>query len=425
MSVQSILLNQDKYGKTINAIKEDTTEILEVLDESKRAKRYGFRIKKGESDPTARVEYLYDAVGMTPAKMVFNGDNGHFDYGDWEHIWFIRDNYVAWMKPDGTEQCRLNPNNYAQKETDATPVVINTSDTTGNNVMSGIPLCWVKRYEDDVYEYVIICEIQYDESYKAYAHTGADGTIKPFAYHAVFEGSTKDSKLRSLSGAHPESNTNATAEINQAEANGDNWTIRTWSLWQLIGDLCTLISKTTHSQNAFGQGHTTGGSAAEHLMTTGSLNEKGQFFGYSDTTHAVKVFHIENFWGDRWDRLVGLIYDQGTYKVKMTPEGDGYNLTGAGYISIGKGADTNTAGAGSGWQRGEYECEYGRFPIVPITGAENTYETDHFWYNNQIVAVALSGGACADGARCGSRSLDVLAAASGAFWSLGASLVLV
>ena len=71
------------------------------------------------------------------------------------------------------------------------------------------------------------------------------------------------------------------------------------------------------------------------MTQCGSLGEKGQFFGYgpADTTHQVKVFHIEGFWGERWDRLAGLVYDMGEWKAKMTAEGGGYNFTGAGYTA--------------------------------------------------------------------------------------------
>ena len=51
----------------------------------------------------------------------------------------------------------------------------------------------------------------------------------------------------------------------------------------------------------------------------------------------MKVFHIEHFWGERWDRLVGMTYINGAFRVKMTPEGAGYNFTGDGYTAIGKG----------------------------------------------------------------------------------------
>lgn len=411
--------------ETLDAVKADTdalkgtaADILKIVSEE-RPKRYGYRMKIAEPDPASRVEYLFDAVGMTPAHMDFTA--GVFDFGSWADLWFIRDNYPVMVKSDGSEDYRLNPNNYALKAKDGTDSDVSNTAYDGN-AMSAIPLVWVKRYQEAGYQYVIFCETQYDEGYKAYAHTRPDGTIAKVAYHAMFKGSLVDGKLRSIAGVSPQNSTTAAQELGYAKANGTKWTIKTWALHSLIADLLTLISKTCHSQAAFGQGHTEGGSSAASLLTCGSLMDKGQFFGYSDTAHAMKVFHIENFWGDRWDRIVGLMYINGVFRAKMTPEGTGYNYTGDGYTAVGTGV--TGAGSGSGWQRATEQTEYGRFPVAPLTGSDATFETDFFWFNNGIVSVPLVGGVCNLGSGCGARSLYVNGAASWAGWIFGASLSL-
>lgn len=416
--------------ETQDQIKQDTTNIMEtgwtILAElrGQRPKRYGYRVKISEPDPDSRVEYLFDAVGMTPARMEYNnGDDGVFNYGDWKDIWFVRDNYACMVKNSGDEDYRLNPDNYALKEKDGTASDVSNVNYAGN-AMSAIPLCWASRYQDGGYQYVIFCEFQYDDSYKAYAHTRPDGTISKVAYHAMFKGSLVDGKLRSIAGQKPQSNSNATQELNYAKANGEKWTIKTWSLHSLIADLLTLISKTTASQEAFGQGHTEGGSSAADFLDCGTLKDKGQFFGYSDTAHAMKVFHIENFWGDRWERVVGLTYTNGTFRVKMTPEGAGYNLAGDGYTAIGKGITGQTAANGNGWQRDTEQTEYGRFPVAPLTGSDATFETDGLYWNNSVAAVALVSGSCVHGSQCGARCVFLNYAASGAAWTFGASLSL-
>lgn len=291
--------------------------------------------------------------------------------------------------------------------------------------MSAIPLCWVKRYQEGNYQYVIFCETQYDDGYKAYAHTRADGKIAPYAYHAIYKGRIESDKLRSISGTNPGNSTTAQAEIDAAKANGAGYTIRTWSLQNLIADLCTLISKSTNSQAAFGQGETSGyvSDAAQNygIVKNGTLDTKGQFWGTNaNTTSAVKVFHIENFWGARWDRLVGWIYRNGVNLVKMTPEGGGYNLTGEGYVPVGTGI--TGAASGNGYQHLTEQTEYGKFPVAPLDGSDAAYECDYCWWNNGITAVALAGGVCTDGAKCGSRSLAVNNAAANAGWYLGPSL---
>lgn len=226
--------------------------------------------------------------------------------------------------------------------------------------------------------------------------------------------------LRSLSGLRPGNSINANAELTAAQKNGSAWTIETWAFWNLIHDLLILLGKSTNIQAVFGQGHTTGGASADDLLTTGALITKGQFFGSSDTVSSVKVFHMENFWGDRWDRLVGMIYENGMYKVKMTPEGSGYNFTGSGYATIRKGITAEAEGGG--WVKNAQQTEYGLFPTV-LSGSDATFDCDYHYYNPAIVSVPFVGGLCVNGSSCG-RFLYVAATAGSAWWCLGASLFL-
>ena len=410
--------NIGALGGNDDVAKESTSQLILSTLRGQRPKRYGFRIKNSEPNPSTRVEYLYDAEGMTPAAM--NYAAGTFSYGSWADVWFVRDNVPYMVNNDGSVAYQLDPNDYTKKAvTGAASDVANAA--FGGNAMSAIPLVWVKRYQENGYRYVIFCETQYDEGYKAYAHTRPDGTISPFAYGPMFEGSGSDVKLRSLSGRAPKSFSTAVQELTAAQANGDKWTLTTWAFWNLIHDLLVLIGKSTDVQTVFGQGHTTGGTTAADLLTTGTLSDKGQFYGYSDTVHAVKVFHMENFWGDRFDRLVGLIYDNGTYKAKMTPEKGGYNPTGAGYEAIRKGI--NATESGGGYVKNAQQTEQGLFPTV-LGGSNVTYDCDYHYYNPVIVAVPQVGGDCLDsGTRCG-RTLAVYAGADYAGWNVGASLFL-
>jgi len=292
----------------------------------------------------------------------------------------------------------------------------------GGNAMAAIPLCWVKRYEENGYRYVIFCEVQYDEGYKAYAHTRSDGKIAKKWYYPMFKGCIIDGKLRSLSGQYPGYNTNAETERNAAKACGADWDLRSWAMDELIADLLVLMNRSTNSQASNGQGQTTGyvNDANQHYghIQSGTLNTKGQFYGYNDTTHQVKVFHMEGFWGGRWDREVGLLYVNGIFLAKMTPEGAGYNFTGEGYTAAAAGLQ---GASGNGWQKATTQTEFGCFPTGALSGSDNTYECDYLWYNNAIVGVCLRGGDCTYGSGCGSRFLYASDWASGAGWSVGGS----
>lgn len=76
------------------------------------------------------------------------------------------------------------------------------------------------------------------------------------------------------------------------------------------------------------------------LLETGTMNGKGLFWGENAGKAGVKVFGMENYYGNQWRRTVGLILANGTAKVKLSPSvKDGssatnYNTDGTGYIEI-------------------------------------------------------------------------------------------
>ena len=303
------------------------------LEQLVRPVRYGYKIKKTEPDPYARVEYIYDAVGFTPAYMNFASDE--FNYGSWANVWFVKDNKPLMLKNDGTVDYYLYENDYTYKAvgTDVTVAGSETSDVSNaeyeGNAMVQIPLCWVCRYEDSDYIYEIVSNVQWDENYKAYAHTNASGQIKQYFYYGMFDGSGDASSIRSLANQTVSKNLPTASQIQGAVANGSGWYIHSWSQRELIRTLCVLLGKSTDTQTVFGLGRTTEGGRNDTTIGTGTLTNKGQFYGSSANTSAVKVFHIENFWGNQWDRTAGFImnYSDGYVYVKMTPEGDGYRIT--------------------------------------------------------------------------------------------------
>ncbi len=399
-------------------VKKDTGNLITIL--KRKPICFGFKRIQEDSNPESRIIYTHEAVGMTPAKMGAES----FSYGDWADAWFVAGNYPCMLKPDGTEAYRLNPNDYAKRADSGEASGIENAE--GDlNAMAAIPTIWVKRYMEGKDECVVFCQERYDDSFHAFAHTDAKGVIKAHAYHAIFEGS-KDSagKLRSISGAAPWNTTGGIEpERTAVKKNGTDWDIRPASFNFLVADMCTMISKNDNSQAAFGNGNMSAGTGAEHLLNTGMLNTKGQFWGDTvGATSGVKIFHMENFYGNRWERLIGLVQQGGSFLVKMTPEGAGYNLTGAGYdafpVGIGQVANTN----GSGGQHLTYTCDLGTLPYgATFDGTATTYTSDWLWWNVLLTTIALAGGCCSYGARVGVRCLALSLAASWSYWDLGGS----
>ena len=175
--------------------------------------------------------------------------------------------------------------------------------------------------------------------------------------------------------------------------------------------MCTMISCSTNSQTKFGNGN----SNSETFLQTGTLNGKGQFFGSTSTTAAVKMFYCENFFGNYWKRLRGLLLINGVYHIKPVPP---YNSEGTGYINTGM-----TVGGTSGGyiSKMELASDIGRIP-TSVSGSETTYECDGCWFNNAIVAVALFGGSRGDGSKCGLSCWHVNSPATNVATYIGASL---
>lgn len=412
--------------ETLDRTLANTNAILASIESDARVKsivRYGMKINKNDSNPATRCTYLFDAVGKTPAAMNYTA--GTFDLGDWADAFFVKNNYPAMVKYDGTEAYKLNPNNYAQKEDGTASDVSNTA--YGGNAMSVFDgsgdkgKIWLSQFEVGNYEYMVVSNAQYDESFNDDAYVREDGSHAEKLYYPMFGGSYDGTRIRSLAGQTLMYNTNASTEITRAKANGAGWNIASWSRRNLLNCLLKLISKTDNSQAAFGQGQTTGyvndASVNYGHLATGTLKDKGQFFGYNDTTHEVKVFHIEKWWGNRWERMNGLIMKGGNILAKMTPP---YNLTGDGYSEVG----IKFSGASNGYQKGTKSGRYGR--IVESTGgSSSTYTCDYFWWNDTTTPmVALVGGNCSHGAYCGADCLNLNSSAGNANWSIGASVFL-
>lgn len=409
---------------TLDRTYANTNAILAAVGDefkSQGVKRYGMKINKNDSNPATRCTYLFDAAGMTPAAM--NYETGLFDIGDWGDVFFVKNNYPAMVLYDGTEDYKLDPNDHTLKADGTESDVSNVN--YGGNAMSVFDgtvdgKIWLSQFEIGNYEYIIISNAQYDGTFNDDAYVREDGSHADKLYFPMFGGSYDGTRLRSLAGQTLMYNTNASTEIARAKANGDGWNIGSWSRRNLLNCMLKLMSKTDDSQTAFGQGQTSGyvddASVNYGHLDTGTLKDKGQFYGYNDTTHEVKVFFIEKWWGNRWDRINGLLMIGGEILAKMTPP---YNLTGDGFDKVGI-AYTET---GSGWQKGTKSSEYGRLP-ASVGGSSSTYTCDYFWWNAGITAVALVGGYCSFGAYCGADSLNLTSSASRASCNIGASVFL-
>ena len=364
-----------------------------------------------------QTELYYDAVGKYPAGMDFV--NGVFRYGGWADAWFIKGAKPCALRPDGTVAYYLNPNDYTKK---ADGTASDISDTTTNlNFMVEFPTVWIKRWEDSRYQYIAIANKQIDDDFKAYAHDAGDGFINDYIYYPMFLGYIDGTKMRSIAGVTPSGMTTTTQEKEAAEAVGTGWQMWDWSKHMLITDLLTLISHSTNSQTAFGYGATDTRDDTDiqthGMLSTGSSDlATGQFYGYDDMLHHVKVFHIEDYWGNRYNRCLGLNRIDGYYTCKPVRP---YSVTpDSSYTTLGE-VPTTT---GAFWIKDITANEYGEFPSS-AGASTSTYFCDLLNTGNPSTnSIALIGGMCGDEETSGSYQLHISRSPADALWFIGSSL---
>lgn len=372
-------------------------------------KRYGFRRERSNSDPNARITYLYDAVGMTPAYMDFG--SGSFNYGSWQTFTEQVARPVM-LKSDGTVDYALSRTDFTKKSDGVTASDISNTSYNGNAMVEFGKYKWVYRYTDATYDYVIFSNVQYDANYKAYAHQNALGTVKDHFYWGAFKGSNVSSKLRSFADQTIMVSQTRNTEVSYATANGSGHYTIYHSGWVFIGDLLTLISKSDDSQTKFGTGRSKTTNTA--AISTGTLKSQPMFKGYNDETSDVKVFGIEGFWGNVWEGMGGLVFN-GNIKTKMTPS---YNFDGTGYTDTG----LDPSGTSGGYiSQATVNDASGWIPVV-ASGSASTYYCDGLWYNNSQVDYALVGGYWAYGSLVGSRFVFLYYLASVTYADIGSRL---
>lgn len=401
-------------------------EFATDIDTIQSQKIYGFHIDSSKSDPSNAVTYLEDAVGKTPAGM--NYTSGTFSYGSWDADEFFMPR-PCMLNSNGTVAYYLNPNDYTKKADGTASDIANTS-FNGNAMMEwgrdGKKI-WYKIVPDSgdsTSASIYIADNQVDNSYHAYNFIKSDGSYVDHFYTPIYNGSLVNSKLRSISGQTIIASKTADEEISYATANGSGWYTETWSDTELINVLLILLGKSLDTQTVFGCGNTDGSS----YLATGTMNNRGLFWGKnassSSDNSGVKVFGMENYWGNQYRRIAGLLYTKsGGYKVKYaygTSDGStasAYSSSGTGYIDTGIGAN------GSSGYLTKMNFSSGKMLHTKTSGSETTYYCDRTYYGtSSYTYYANRGGSRGGGRLCGAFCLYVRGQASDASSVIGASL---
>ena len=440
------------YAKiTVSALYTTYTKTVQL------AEVYAFYIDKTDSDPTTCVHEYTDCEygclneGYTPA-YTYQDDStasnyGQLVYGSWTGNEFFFPK-PCMLKYDGTVDYYLNKNNYAYKE-DGTTASDYNDLSYGGNAMMEFPTVYFQRTTSGDYDYVVISDIQLDSSFHAYAHHDIAGEVLPNIYLAIYNSSYDGTRFRSISGIQNASsssglcsgylahNTTMDNEIFYAAANNpgglscEGWTIQHAADRDMVNDLLILLTMRLDTDASIGRGMDAPGNNI--LLTTGygdtsrtiSMDEKGLFYGISsDGNHGVKVFGMENWWGNLWRRELGWAYISGTQYRKMTygtEDGstvNGFNTSGSGYVQI---SNSTMSGSNGGYISSWKYSEMGMIPIT-ASGSSSTYLCDGIYYSNSGTRLAFCGGDSGSGVLCGAFCSDLADGSSKSGWYLCAAL---
>lgn len=395
---------------------------------------YGFHINSNESDPSSAVTYLEDAVGMAPAHMDYT--NGVFDYGSWKDAFFMPK--PCMLKYDGTVDYYLDPDDYSKKE-DGTASDVADGTYGGNAMMewgqNGKKIWYkiVPDANDDTSASIYIADHQADEDFRAWSFINNQGVMVDHFYTPIYNGSLdSNGKLRSISGKDYTAlcqNKTAAQEVAAAELNNPStdklWYTEVYADVTLINLLLILVGKSLNCQAVFGNGVQAQAYAYSSMVSTGTLDDKGAFFGYNDNIHAVKVFGMENWWGNQWRRYAGHVMVDYVQKYKMTrgrqdgSTADDYSQSStasdyAGYLTGATGPSTN------GFVK-KMKFDENGFQTSEIDGTSATYWCD-YWYPSSGTRYAIRGGDCRNSAEAvGPFCVGLNGTSTGAYWYFGAA----
>jgi len=438
---QNVIPNDDTAPVTNLTTIEIGGQIYSVRNEEKPV-IYGIHIDSSESDPSACVAYLEDAVGMTPAKMNFT--TKEFSYGSWGDNFIINGIKPCILNPQGEVVCYLNPNDYT-KDIDGNTVPITQAEMDADatspyhmgNVMVEFPKIYMKMVPDEgdpTSASIYFSNKKIDSSYKDYAYIGPSKEHKEHFYMAAYNGSvvgdtySASAVMRSVSGSRAMNKITASESRTMCVNNGSNYHMTTLSEVTLINLLLVLFGKSLNSQAVYGQGLTSGGSEAiNDAFRTGEQNQKGLFYGTNsgsvtstNFTNCVKVFGMENWWGFAFRRYEGHILKSGTHYIKNCfgqddgSTADGFSDNGTGYINTGISSPAS-----------EYiskETFISDTMIASATGspASSTKCYCDYCYTG-INTFAFHGGISYYGADCGSFFVHLNVSASSRGWGFGSS----
>lgn len=293
--------------------------------------------------------------------------------------------------------------------------------STGD-VMVKIPKFWFRRYREGNIEHIKIADKAMDgfTLHPAFNHSGVETDC-------IYVGAYKtSSNNKSVSGASPQANQTRATFRSNAKAKGSGWSL--WDVAALSAIQMLMLAEfaTNNMQSAIGRGYCDKPSGGARI-NTGSTNSVANLTGRpAGTDGLVDVVWrgIEGLWGNIWEWVDGVNWNDGTYYVCNDPSKYADN-TARNYTALSFKVATNMASSyitEEGLDTGNNE--HVMLPAAAGSGSESTYYCDACWSSTGW-RVFGHGGAWADGSQCGLFTAHLNATSSDSYQHIGSRLIYI
>jgi hypothetical protein len=321
------------------------------------------------------------------------------------------------MFKNGVEGQKLQRNNFKLHE-DGT-----TADISGGgegDVMIAFPRRGLKMSKSGNVITISMTENPNDANFEYMAHKRGN-TLKDKFYLGAYKASEFSSKLHSLSGKTCANNKTIGDFRTLAQANGvpngsggSGYDQSGW--YQLVYRQCMYVLKykSLNSQSKVGRGFVDGNSAQK---LTGSTATKGMDWGETTGKDHMKLFGLEDFWGNVYEWIDGYFSDS-SRNIKTATEN--FNDTGSNYTARGVAASSNVSW---NYMNNCVGDTHSGFTPTSTSGSETTYFCDGVGLNASCLP--SFGGRWSSASGAGAFTLRVSHSMLNADASVGARLMYV
>lgn len=296
---------------------DGTTRLVDSHEKDNKFK-YSIVIDNGDDMNPGAIEYADDCVGFLPGKFQ--------SLGDWENTALIKEYFRPCViaPNDNVPKYYLNHNNMTLKE-DGASAVITGAD---GDVMIEVKKLYIKFLVSGTKTKISLANYKVDDDYICCNNVG--GVEKDVVYRGAFKAgvaSGANTVMRSIANVEPLTNITRGEGRMYARNRGAAYCqndIYLLFLWQIM---YLFVYKNRNSQKYLGNGYSSTSNTG--AKNTGWSASKPFCWGNDGGKDGVKFLGVEDFYGNIWEWVDGIVYKNNTYK--LTHDHSLYNDTGDGY----------------------------------------------------------------------------------------------